>query len=1189
MVIEVAKHNASIVDVGPSVIACSNITEAFLDVFNIDYGKDFAIIKQAHTYINNNPIIKVDVVVKDQLYKDVEFILIKSEQQGIFINENSLVDGILIEQHQLQEIAEEDATVVDCIAEQMAAVVDNVVVDESTTIDVVDLKQQAKLQQQNKIAQHLHTIQEELSDQVSFELQQTKQSILTEALNLQNKLQQDGIELVQQSIEMFRQQLRDWALSTEHHLTAYAEEAIADVEHQWTEKCVQLLDENKEKSLQHLQQDISIATINSMAAIKEKLSVEIANHLKMVDESNAKKDADIDAFVQMQISQLHGQIEQSQMQKFDAKVAELLIKQHDWLQQNINETTDAYDEKVGQMSNEINKVVAAASTDVVDCIKNADATIAEKIQNALQQLDATAQQLHEQRMQSIEQSVAQVLKDNIAEEQTDVISEARSSARNAVRDALASYKSDVSKDLNAQLMNIQKELHAKMQIYIQSYGGGGSVAMQFADGGTMNGTLNVSNGQILSAGVDLADIFSQSSGGSQTLSFNESTAQLTIAPNGNTVSLSALSGGGAIAAGNYLPLSGGTIAGSVTITNTLSTTTLYATSAYMTIIDITQYELSGFNVTGDVTVNGTLSSSQIIYADSGNSNKWSSVYSTVNANSATTWNYQGADVKALTANWQGTYSTVNTNSAAWGIDNTTDAEVRALTANWQSTYSTVQTNSAGWIQTLVFDESNAQLSISGGNTISLSSLDGGYADRLVNGSYQVMLSSDGIVNIPGTLTVPNLTGGKIITASPFDDISSFYGLTGIPVSQNGVDGTIDISSVGVVTVSNQGKNYTDGVAIIGGGTRILITTTLYGWIFSPDGSITFPDNTIQTTAFIAGEPLFTTWAQTYSANYDSTYTTVNANSASWGGGSTIDTGVRALTSNWQNTYTSFSTQSANNISTYTTVNANSASWGASTGVSYLSALNDVSIPAPVNGQVLTYNAILNKWTAGTPLSATGATGYYGSFYDERNQNATSPTSAYTVSMSGTFESNGISLSSNNIIFQYAGTYEIIYSLQIENSHNAQEDVQVWFTKNGANIPNSNSVFTVHAKTGNITGKIVMVTPFITTVNAGDAIGIKWAAADTGVSIVSLPPNTTPTTPAAPGVIFTVKQVTNVQVPGSITSNYLPLSGGTLTGTVSTNSDIEITDSTKGIILRSPSSFKYRVTVSDAGELITTLV
>ena len=874
MVIEVAKHNASIVSVGENVIACSNITEAFLDVFSIDYGRDFAIIKQAHRYINNNPIIKVDVVVKEQLYKDVEFILIKSEQQGIFINENSLASGVLIEQHQMQEIAEEDATVVDSIAEQMMAVVDSTVVDESMSIDVVDLKQQAKMQQQNKIAQHLQTIQEELSDQVSFELQQTKQSILTEALNLQNKLQQDGVEMVQQSIEVFRQQLKDWALSTEHHLTAYAEEAIADVEHQWTEKCVQLLDANKEQSLQHLQQDISTATINSMAAIKQKLSLEIANHLKIMDESNAKKDADIDAFVQKQISQLHEQIEQSQMHKFDAKVAELLIKQHEWLQQNINETTDAYDEKIGQMSNELNKVVAEASTNVVDCIKNADATIEEKIQNALQQLNATAQQLHEQRMQSIEQSVAQVLKDNISDEQTDVVSEARSSARNAVRDALAAYKTDVSKDLNAQLMNIQKELHAKMQMYVQSYGGGGSVAMQFADGGTMNGTLNVSKGQILSAGVDLATIFAGGGGAYQTLTFNESNGFLSITPFGNTVSLSALSGqgGGSIVSGYYLPLSGG-------------------------------------NLTGSLTINGTLSSSQLMYDATGNSSQW-----------------------------------------------------------------------------------------------------------------------------------------------------------------NGV------------------------------------------------------------------------------------FTTVQANSASWAVDSTIDAGVRALTATWQNTSTAFASQSANNASVFTTVNANSASWSASP---YLSALNDVFIPAPVNGQVLTYNSITNKWNAGTPLSAAGATGYYGSFYDERNQSATSPTSSYVVAMSGTFESNGISLSSNGIVFQYDGTYEIIYSLQIVSSHNAQEDVQVWFNKNGVDVPNSNSVFTVAAKAGNVTGKIVMVTPFIITVNGGDVVKIKWNAADTGIQIDSLPPNTTPATPAAPGVIVTAKQVTNVQLVPTIGA-YLPLSGGTLTGAVSTTNVIYTT-------------------------------
>jgi hypothetical protein len=47
------------------------------------------------------------------------------------------------------------------------------------------------------------------------------------------------------------------------------------------------------------------------------------------------------------------------------------------------------------------------------------------------------------------------------------------------------------------------------------------------------------------------------------------------------------------------------------------------------------------------------------------SSNWQNTYSTVNSNSATTWSYQGADLKALTGNWQNTYSTVNSNSATW--------------------------------------------------------------------------------------------------------------------------------------------------------------------------------------------------------------------------------------------------------------------------------------------------------------------------------------------------------------------------------------------------------------------------------------------------------------------------------------------------------------------------------------------
>lgn len=608
MVIDFTKHNASIVEAGENTIACSNITEAFLDVFSVDYGKDFAIIKQAHRYINNNPVVKVDVVVNEQLYKDVEFVLVKSKQQGIFINENSLANGMIIEQRTI-EIAPEETSVAEHCAHQIDEAVDAVVVEHvDASIDVADLKQQAKLQQQNKILQQLQIIQEELSDHVQFELQQTKQSLFNETLNVQNKIQTDNAQMVQQSIESFRLQLKQWAADAQQHLTAYAEEAIADAELQLQESSKHMLQLNRQQTLDELQQEISTATINSMAAIKEKLNAEIAAHLQTIDEQHQQKNDEVELFVQNQINELHEQIESSQMQKFDAKVAELLIKQHEWLQQNINETTGAYDAKIDAMSSQLNKVVAETSADVVNCIKNADAAIDEKIQLALQHLNEKAQQLHQERMQTIEQSVADVLKENLADEQTDVISEARASARNAVRGALASYKTDMSKELNAQLMNIQKELHNKLQLYTQSYAGGGSVATQFADGGTMNGTLNVATGQILSAGVDLTSIFSGGGGGggNQTLSFNESTAALTIS-NGNTVSLSALSGGNAIATGNYLPLTGGIVTGDVTVTGTLSTTTLYATSAFVTIVDITQYELSGFNATGNVTVNGQVS------------------------------------------------------------------------------------------------------------------------------------------------------------------------------------------------------------------------------------------------------------------------------------------------------------------------------------------------------------------------------------------------------------------------------------------------------------------------------------------------------------------------------------------------------------------------------------------------------
>lgn len=67
------------------------------------------------------------------------------------------------------------------------------------------------------------------------------------------------------------------------------------------------------------------------------------------------------------------------------------------------------------------------------------------------------------------------------------------------------------------------------------------------------------------------------------------------------------------------------------------------------------------------------------------------------------------------------------------------------------------------------------------------------------------------------------------------------------------------------------------------------------------------------------------------------------------------------------------------------------------------------------------------------------------------------------------------------------------------------------------------------------------------------------------------------------------QAVNLNQLNAAVSGRLSLSGGTLTGLLSTNNDIEITDSTRGIILRSENGTRYRVTVADNGSLTTTVV
>jgi hypothetical protein len=85
--------------------------------------------------------------------------------------------------------------------------------------------------------------------------------------------------------------------------------------------------------------------------------------------------------------------------------------------------------------------------------------------------------------------------------------------------------------------------------------------------------------------------------------------------------------------------------------------------------------------------------------------------------------------------------------------------------------------------------------------------------------------------------------GVISSVAGYDNIEGFFGQSNIPIIQDGFDrgGKINISSEGIITVPFFGSGYTTGVAIIGGGTRVIITVsgnTITGTIGQFNDSLT---------------------------------------------------------------------------------------------------------------------------------------------------------------------------------------------------------------------------------------------------------------------------------------------------------------------------------------------------------------
>lgn len=162
-------------------------------------------------------------------------------------------------------------------------------------------------------------------------------------------------------------------------------------------------------------------------------------------------------------------------------------------------------------------------------------------------------------------------------------------------------------------------------------------------------------------------------------------------------------------------------------------------------------------------------------------------------------------------------------------------------------------------------------------------------------------------------------------------------------------------------------------------------------------------------------------------------------------------------------------------------------------------------------------------------AAEGDSAPYGQFSDYNDQAATTIGTENILGLDTTDLSNGVYLSNGDRInFRNAGKYAIQFSIQVVNSTNDVQSVDIWFKKNGSNIAKSNSKFGIKPrKSSGADSQLIAATMVFFDIAANDYIQLAWRPTDIGVSFehfaaVAASAGVTPAIPETPTCFITVQ-------------------------------------------------------------------
>ena len=176
-------------------------------------------------------------------------------------------------------------------------------------------------------------------------------------------------------------------------------------------------------------------------------------------------------------------------------------------------------------------------------------------------------------------------------------------------------------------------------------------------------------------------------------------------------------------------------------------------------------------------------------------------------------------------------------------------------------------------------------------------------------------------------------------------------------------------------------------------------------------------------------------------------------------------------------------------------------------------LTDMTVSAVASGTIY----------PGMTITGTGVTA--GTRIVSQTSGTTGGTGVYVVSVSQTVASTTITGTCKSILRVFRpGVYNLQFSIQFVNTDSNIPDTDVWLRKNGADVADTNSQFSIPNRHGSVDGHLIGALNLYAQLNADDYIELMWATSNAATTIQYIPTQITPTRPATPSVITTISCV-----------------------------------------------------------------